>query len=120
MEKPKIEYFKNKLICEQRSILDQLSLSKQKQLVVDSDGDEADEIQANTIVEIDSALANRSGAKLTNIKIALDKINSEEFGSCEDCGEEIPEKRLEFNACFPTCVKCAEQREFDAKQRINK
>jgi DnaK suppressor protein len=120
MDKLKIEYFKNKLIAEQITILDQLSLSKQKQLVVDSDGDEADEIQANTIVEIDSALSNRSSLKLEKIKVALDKIKSNEFGICEDCEEEIPEKRLEFNPCFITCVKCAEQREFEAKQRINK
>jgi len=120
MKKEKIETLKNKLIAEQHLLLDNLSSLNKKNLVIDSDGDEADEIQANTIVEIDSALAARSSVKLEKIKLALDKIDSDEYGLCEDCGEEIPEKRLDFNAFVPTCVKCQEQREFISKQRINK
>jgi len=120
MERQKIDYFKTKLIARHNFILDQLSISNQKKLVVDSDGDEADEIQANTIIELDSALAARSSVELEKIKLALEKINSDQYGLCEDCGEDIPEKRLEFNACIPTCVKCQEQREFDAKQRVCK
>lgn len=120
MEKIKIEYFKLKLINEQQQLSKILSPQKQEALVVDSKGDEADEIQANMIVEMDSQLSNRASIKLSMIRDALEKIESNEYGNCEDCGEEIPEKRLEINPCFKVCITCAEEREFEAKQRIQK
>lgn len=118
MDLKKIEYFKLKLLNQQKELLFQLSPQKQEALAVDSKGDEADEIQANTIVEMDTQLFNRNSAKLTAIRETLDKIESGEFGDCEDCGEEIPEKRLEINPCFKVCIACAEEREFEAKQRV--
>lgn len=120
MEKNKIEYFKLKLLSEQKQLLIALSPQKLEQLAVDSKGDEADEIQANTIIAIDTELSNRASAKLNAIRDALDKIDSNSFGLCEDCGDEIPEKRLEINPCFKVCIGCAEEREFEAKQRISK
>lgn len=117
MDKEKVDFFKNKLINDQLSILEQLNALNKSSSSVDSDGDEADTIQANTIIELDSALANRLSIKLEKIKNALERIKNDEFGLCEDCEEEIPEKRLAFNACVSTCVKCQEQREFDERQR---
>lgn len=120
MMKEKIEYFKLKLLNQQKELLTLLSPQKQEAMAVDSKGDEADEIQANTIVEMDSQLLNRASVKLNNVRDCLIKIENGEYGSCEDCGEDIPEKRLEINPCFKLCVVCADEREFEAKQRINK
>lgn len=120
MEKQKIEYFKLKLLSEQKNLIAILSPQKQEQLAVDSKGDEADEIQANTIVEMDTQLANRAASKLISVREALAKIDSNEYGLCEDCGDDIPEKRLDINPCFKVCINCAEEREFEAKQKVVK
>jgi DnaK suppressor protein len=42
---------------------------------------------------------------------ALEKMDNNEYGLCDDCGDEIPEKRLSINPYFLTCVGCAEERE---------
>lgn len=117
MNKKQLDYFQNKLVSEKIQILEQINNSK-RNMDVDHSGDEVDLIQANQILEIDSQLSNRNSQRLKSIGFALERIAEETFGECEDCGEEIPEKRLMFNTCFTTCVKCAEEREFEANQRI--
>ena len=44
--------------------------------------------------------------KLQDIILALDKIESNTYGLCENCGEEIDIKRLEINPSAKTCIKC--------------
>ncbi|MBE1284715.1 MAG: TraR/DksA family transcriptional regulator [Rhodobacteraceae bacterium] len=38
---------------------------------------------------------------------ALHRISTEEFGYCDDCGEEIAVKRLELNPTATLCISCA-------------
>lgn len=83
---------------------------------VDSDGDETDNVQANMIYEMSSKLSKRYVDKIKQIDSALERIENNSYGECEDCGDEIPEKRLEFNPCFVKCVLCAEKKEFARKQ----
>lgn len=84
---------------------------------VDVDGDEIDEIQATLISSISNQLSSRDAQKLNQIEDALKRINDNSFGICEDCEEPISEKRLEVNPYYSTCIACAEQREFEDKQR---
>ena len=41
------------------------------------------------------------------IKNALLRLEEGEYGYCEDCGEDIPTKRLELNPTAVRCVSCA-------------
>ena len=41
------------------------------------------------------------------IRAALNRISDDEFGYCQDCGEDIPPKRLELNPAATKCVGCA-------------
>jgi len=41
------------------------------------------------------------------IRAALKRIKGGEFGYCEDCGEEIPEARLNLSPTAGRCVSCA-------------
>lgn len=56
------------------------------------------------------ALANQQRRKteLNRIIAALRRIDSEEFGFCAKCGDEIAEKRLEHNPAVTTCIDCAD------------
>ncbi|CAN0552998.1 unnamed protein product, partial [Laminaria digitata] len=40
------------------------------------------------------------------IKVALKRIEDGSFGICVQCGEEIPEKRLELLPHTPLCTGC--------------
>lgn len=84
---------------------------------IDVEGDEIDEIQGTLIASISSQLSSRDSQKLKQIENALKRIEEDNFGLCEDCEEPISEKRLEINPYFSTCITCAEQREFEDKQR---
>lgn len=46
-------------------------------------------------------------AELIAIKAALDRIDQDEYGYCQDCGEDIPPRRLELNPTAVRCVSCA-------------
>ncbi len=46
-------------------------------------------------------------AELTRIDQAFRRIEDGEFGYCVECGEEIPDKRLEIDPSASQCVKCA-------------
>jgi len=41
------------------------------------------------------------------IMAALKRIEDGEFGYCEDCGEDIPEARLNLSPTASRCVSCA-------------
>lgn len=49
----------------------------------------------------------RREQELHRIDLALARLQSDAFGVCVRCGEDIPLKRLEFDPAAPTCVKCA-------------
>lgn len=84
---------------------------------IDSDGDEADEIQSAFILSLTNQMNSRSLDRLNKLNSALDKINKLCYGECEDCGEKISEKRLLIDPCFALCIKCAEELEFQSKQK---
>ncbi len=46
-------------------------------------------------------------AELTRIDQALRRLEDGEYGYCSECGEEIPDKRLEIDPSASACVNCA-------------
>ena len=45
--------------------------------------------------------------EITAIHAALQRLENGEYGYCDDCGEEIPPKRLELALTAVKCVSCA-------------
>lgn len=43
----------------------------------------------------------------TRIQAALVRIKEDEFGYCNECGDDIPVKRLDLDPTVLTCVSCA-------------
>lgn len=83
---------------------------------IDIDGDETDEIQGKILALANSQLVARDKEKLMRIENAIRKISDGTFGLCEECGDEISEKRLLVNPRFITCIGCAEQLEMIEKR----
>ncbi len=50
----------------------------------------------------------RRQLEIRNIKAALKRIASDDFGYCLNCGEEIPEGRLTINPAVRHCVECVD------------
>lgn len=53
------------------------------------------------------ATEERRKAELARVKAALERIDSDEFGYCDVCGEEIAPARLENNPAVTSCIGCA-------------
>jgi DnaK suppressor protein len=51
--------------------------------------------------------------KLRLIDAALSRLDRGEFGLCNECGEEIPPKRLNALPWAENCVRCQEQLDVD-------
>lgn len=56
-------------------------------------------------------LFDRGSRRLRDINAALRRIEEGSFGECIDCGQEIPEKRLEAIPWASRCVRCEESKE---------
>ncbi|WP_018922092.1 TraR/DksA C4-type zinc finger protein [Salsuginibacillus kocurii] len=65
-------------------------------------GDSATELYER---EKDQAIAQHEGEELEDIDKALQAINNNTYGSCEICGKDIPQERLEV---IPTTLRCVE------------
>lgn len=56
-------------------------------------------------------LLSSDGDRLDQIEAALERIQAETYGSCEECGARIPKARLEVVPDAPYCIKCASKLE---------
>ncbi len=54
-----------------------------------------------------NAQEGRRAARLQMIDAALGRFETDDYGYCAECDEEIPTKRLEVDPAAPRCVKCA-------------
>lgn len=54
-----------------------------------------------------SAQSRRRAGRLKAIAAALKRMDEDEFGWCQDCGEAIPVARLELDPTAARCVSCA-------------
>lgn len=111
MKKRAINKIKKCLLTEKEYLI-----IKQAEIVdIDSSGDEVDNIQAKILANTQAQISAREKTRLKNIEIALNKIEEGNFGNCEECSEEIAEKRLLFNPSFSKCISCAEKEEAEEK-----
>ena len=53
----------------------------------------------------------RRRQKLLQIDVALKRIEENDFGYCQDCGEDIAPARLEADPTVLLCISCASARE---------
>lgn len=63
-----------------------------------------DALQAQAMAKAQQA---RRAQLSSLLHAALRRLDSNEFGYCDDCGEEIGEKRLMLNPTVTRCISCA-------------
>lgn len=62
------------------------------------------------MVEMQGNLENHERYRITEIDRALGKIEEGSYGSCDLCGKEIPEDRLEILPEANICMSCAKEK----------
>jgi len=53
----------------------------------------------------------RNSRQLLELKKAEQRLESDAFGFCEECGDDIARGRLELNPAALLCIQCAEKAE---------
>jgi DnaK suppressor protein len=82
----------------------------QGQEVLTSPGDEMDVARSTADVETHASLVERSEDRLRLIDQALARIESGSYGTCAECGEDIPIERLRALPFAVLCVDCQQKR----------
>ena len=113
MTPQRLEYFKNLLKQKQRELI---SGGDQKADPIHQESERPDE-DSQPLAEMSQAISssrNQNRAEtLELIRTALSTIefSPEDYGVCEECDEDIPEKRLEIMPWSVCCVRCLSKQE---------
>lgn len=100
---------RNEIISSFWGDLDTATVSSQ------ASGDTADAAMDSVHSEMRSQLAEKESQELTDINNALHKMETGEYGLCEECGLPIAIERLEAKPDAELCLKCQEELEEDSE-----
>jgi DnaK suppressor protein len=78
-------------------------------------GDILDSVSEERTRELDLILTDREKRKLAQIDDAIDRIEENTYGLCEECGIKIPKARLKVLPFAKFCVECQEKNEREEK-----
>ena len=74
-------------------------------------GDSADEALAVTLGDLSAARLDHEVRAIQAMEDATTRLDSPDFGLCDDCGAKIPAARLIANPTATRCVACQERHE---------
>ncbi len=117
MKKVELNFYRDRLVelrARLRGDVDQMANSALKKTRSETNGDlssmpihMADIGSDNFEQEFTLSLMENEEGTLDAIETALERIESGNFGACEECGAKIPKARLNAIPYTPFCVKCA-------------
>lgn len=110
MNPEELEHFQKILLEMQESLLAESSttvqeMKKQSSLFPDPNDRAALETERNTTLRI----RDRERKLLSKVQEALERIENQTFGLCENCGELIAKPRLEVRPVTTFCINCKEE-----------
>lgn len=112
MKKKDLEYFRKILTEQLEDLLSQAGdtvsgMSSQKE----SFPDPTDRASAETDRNFMLRIRDREAKLIKKIKKTLDRIDSDNFGICEECGEDISIARLKARPVTTQCIECKTKQE---------
>jgi RNA polymerase-binding protein DksA len=106
-ERRRVEHALATLRDEHRGSLD----DEVEEIAATSDNHLAETATATLGREIDDTLGDNAEQVLSEIDGALKRIEDGTYGTCTNCGREIPEQRLEANPWASLCIDCKRKAE---------
>ena len=80
--------------------------------------DEADMLSSELDASMQMRLRSREALYLKKVNEALERLKDGTFGECEDCGDQIENKRLQARPTTTQCMDCKETAERSEKIHI--
>lgn len=108
MKKKDLDKFKKLLLLERQSIIQHMmELEGESEIEATFQGGDPVDLAAVEITQTAlQKLGNREKKLISKIDHALAKFETDEFGLCEQCGEEIAIGRLEARPVAQFCIDC--------------
>ncbi len=113
MNKKDIEKIRKRLVEERAEFLQIVEKIKEREAgyLNDTIGDDVDKATGDSQREILFYLNDFDRRKVDSIEDALQKINENRFGSCENCSKKISNDRLHAIPYARFCIKCKPKKE---------
>ena len=108
------EQFKALLLQQQKSLMDVLDSGKSAAGTVKLDQTSVGRLSRMDAMQSQAMLKEASRRReetLRDISMALSRIESGDYGFCEECDERIAEKRLQINPTARYCIECSSKLE---------
>lgn len=112
LKKKQLNALRDKILAEKERVLNTFNAENEDLILHEEDrSDEVD--QANADYERAQMLRfrNRDLFYVKKLSQALEKIDDEDFGSCQDCGEDIKFERLMARPTAELCISCKDEAE---------
>lgn len=117
MNKKQKEEFRKKLADKKEAIIQKLSgfINESKEMESNVAQDLVDKAETSYTKEFLLSLSDAERSQLLMIDEALRRLPRDEFGICQQCGQEIGRKRLAAIPWAPLCINCQEKNEEEQK-----
>ncbi len=106
-----LENMRSELIVRELTLQQDLVADSHAADVEEERGDEADQATLAVAHDVAIELRGRESHELQLIEEALRRIDTGQYGTCEDCGHEIAWKRLRAVPSAEYCLHCQERSE---------
>ena len=113
MNKAQLKKFQQLLEEKRADILARAKQTLSQDMTLDQDDlpDEMDLASSEYLQSFTFRLRGREKVFLDKIQRALERIEDGSFGTCDECGEEINQRRLEARPETTLCIRCKEDQE---------
>jgi DnaK suppressor protein len=86
------------------------------EIAIESAADALDQVQQGEERDLAIRRIESTFSRIQSIKLALDRINAGEYGTCLRCEGEISAKRLQAIPWAGYCIRCQEAVDWDSQQ----
>ena len=83
--------------------------ANRNELIKERCNDPMDQMQNRFDLDLTISVINKDWQTKKAVDTAIKSLDADEYGICQDCGEEINPKRLDAIAWTTLCVNCQEQ-----------
>src|SRR3989442_9072176 len=110
MDKKRLEYYKKKLLARREELTKTIARTQEEGRTADEDPtvDLADKAANSYTKEFLFGMTNTDRAILNMIDAALKRIQSDAYGVCANCQEELQKKRVEGGRVAKDWIACPE------------
>lgn len=117
-KKTDLEQIKKELLVRKKELEEELERLSSEKMSDSQSQDDGDQVVSITMESLRNALQDTEYQEYRMIVAALQSIDAGTYGVCQECGDQISEKRLKYNPNARCCLPCQER--LEEQQSFNK